>query len=97
VPRNAYCQFVPSGWTKRGIMSGARTAPTFVPAFNMPVAKARSRRGNHSATVFIAAGKFPDSPSPRPKRATQKPTRLKAGRTSACIMPKKLHMAMDSA
>ena len=35
----------------------------------MPVASERSFCGNHSATVLIAAGKLPDSPSPRKKRA----------------------------
>ena len=34
-----------------------RIAPTFEPELKMPVANARSRRGNHSATVLIAAGK----------------------------------------
>ena len=50
-------------------MIGARIAPTFAPELKMPVASERSFWGNHSATVFIAAGKFPDSPSPRKKRA----------------------------
>jgi hypothetical protein len=48
-------------------------APTFEPALKMPVASARSFFGNHSATVLIAAGKLPDSPRPRRKRATLKP------------------------
>ena len=34
------------------------------PALKMPVASARSFFGNHSATVLMAAGKFPASPSP---------------------------------
>src|SRR5688572_10607082 len=37
---------------------------TFVPALKMPVAKARSFFGNHSATAFTAAGKLPASPNP---------------------------------
>src|SRR6266850_5287279 len=56
-----------------GTSRGARIAPTFVPALKMPVASARSRRGNHSATVLIAAGKFPASPRPRTNRARRKP------------------------
>ena len=47
-------------------------APMFVPALKMPVDNARSFFGNHSATVLILAGKFPDSPSPSEKRATKK-------------------------
>ena len=56
-----------------GTVSGVTSAPTFVPALNNPVANARSRRGNHSATVLIAPGKLPDSPSPRANRAAMKP------------------------
>src|SRR4029077_8380330 len=47
--------------------------PMFVPALNRPVANARSDRGNHSATVLIAAGEFPDSPRARANRAAMKP------------------------
>ncbi len=72
-------------------------APTFAPALNTPVAKALSLLGNHSAVVLIAAGKLPDSPRPSPNRATQKPIRLKAGRTRAWSIPKMLQMAIESA
>ena len=51
-------------------------APMFEPELKMPVANARSRRGNHSATVLIAAGKFPASPSPSANRATANPATL---------------------
>src|ERR1700678_2512601 len=54
--------------------AGARIAPTFVPELKIPVTSARSRCGNHSAVVLMAAGKLPDSPSPRKKRATPKPS-----------------------
>ena len=37
-------------------MNGAIVAPILVPELKMPVAKARSFRGNHSATALIAAG-----------------------------------------
>ena len=40
-----------------GTISGVSSAPIFVPALKMPVANARSLRGNHSATVLIAPGK----------------------------------------
>jgi len=38
-----------------GTTIGAMTAPMFVPALKRPVANARSRRGNHSATVLICS------------------------------------------
>ena len=50
-------------------MAGARMAPTFAPELKMPVASERSLWGNHSAVVLRAAGKLPDSPRPREKRA----------------------------
>ena len=56
-----------------GTVIGVITAPMLVPALNSPVANARSRRGNHSATVLIAAGKLPDSPRPSRKRTNMKP------------------------
>src|SRR5215204_3020696 len=55
-----------------GTTSGVTSAPTFVPELKIPVAFARSCFGNHSATVLIAAGKFPASPRPRKKRAAPK-------------------------
>src|SRR5438067_190184 len=64
-----------------GTTIGVITAPTLEPALKIPVAKARSRRGNHSATVLIAAGKFPDSPSPSANRAALNPAAVRA---SAC-------------
>ncbi len=59
--------------TKNGTMSGVISAPMLVPELKMPVAKARSLRGNHSATVLIDAGKLPASPRPSRKRASAKP------------------------
>jgi hypothetical protein len=44
----------------------------------MPVAKARSFFGNHSATDLMEAGKLPASPSPRAKRTTPKPRGVRA-------------------
>src|SRR5438045_9762188 len=66
-------QYQPNAAVMNGTVIGATTAPMLVPALNSPVANARSLRGNHSATVLIAAGKFPDSPSPSRKRTTMKP------------------------
>jgi hypothetical protein len=72
-PVNRKAARQPNRSARTGTRSGASTAPTFDPALNTPVASARSRRGNHSAVVFTAAGKFPASPSPRKKRATPNP------------------------
>ena len=63
VARNADCH--PKRTVIQGTTSGAIVAPMFAPELKMPVASARSFFGNHSATVLIAAGKLPDSPSPR--------------------------------
>ena len=52
-----------------GTQIGATMAPMFVPELKIPVAKARSLFGNHSATVLIDAGKFAASPTPSRKRA----------------------------
>ena len=54
-------------------------APAFEPLLKIPVARALSRLGNHSATVFIEAGKFPPSPMPKALRTamcmtTRRPT-----------------------
>ena len=54
---------------------------------NIPVAKARSFLGNHSATVLIAAGKFPASKRPNAKRAMPNPKALLA---NACPIAAKL-------
>ena len=54
-------------------------APKLEPLLKMPVARARSRLGNHSATVLMEAGKLPASPMP------------KALRTRTCIE----HQAAD--
>ena len=45
----------------------------FVPELKSALAKARSERGNHCATVLMAAGKLPPSPTPRATRAQRKP------------------------
>src|SRR3954469_10108451 len=56
-----------------GTTSGVTSAPMLVPELKRPVANARSRLGNHSATTLIAAGKFPASPRRRASRAAMKP------------------------
>src|SRR5262249_26256122 len=66
-------QYHPNAAVMYGTVIGVTTAPMFVPALNNPVANARSLRGNHSATVLIAAGKLPDSPSPSRNRTAMKP------------------------
>ena len=59
---NAPCH--PNCFAIQGTVRGARMAPTLAPELKIPVASDRSRLGNHSAVVLIAAGKFPDSPNP---------------------------------
>jgi len=51
----------------QGTTNGAAMAPMFEPELNIPVAKALSFLGNHSATVLIAAGKFPAMAAWQPK------------------------------
>ena len=63
-------------------------APALDPELKTPVARARSRFGNHSATVLMAAGKLPASPSPRRKRAQPKPN---AEAARPCSMAATLH------
>src|SRR5690349_7082433 len=79
VMTNAHCQ--PHALTMNGTVKGAVMAPMFVPELKIPVAKALSFLGNHSATVFTAAGKFPASLNPRTERAVIKPVTV---RTKAC-------------
>ena len=67
-------------------------APTFVPELNTPVASARSFFGNHSVTVFIAAGKLPDSPKPNSPRAKANPNTEFA---NACPIAARLQIEMD--
>ena len=66
-------QYQPNWIVIHGTTSGVTSAPTFVPELKMPVASARSRLGNHSATVLIEAGKLPASPKPSATRASMKP------------------------
>jgi hypothetical protein len=69
-------------------------AATLVPALKIPVAKARSFLGNHSATDLMAAGKLPDSPSP--SRARQNP-RLRALRARAWQAAAMVHQVIATA
>src|ERR1039458_6214610 len=85
-PANAHRQ--PNSSVSHGTRSGARIAPAFDPELKTPVANARSRFGNHSATVLMAAGKLPASPKPSRKRAQPKPI---ADAASACSMAAMLH------
>jgi len=52
---------------------GTSTPPMFEPELNIPVARARSLFGNHSAVALMAAGKFPPSPRPSKILQTKKP------------------------
>src|SRR3977135_1068774 len=62
VPTNAHCH--PHLIALHGTRSGVTIAPMFVPALNIPVARARSSCGNHSAIVLMDPGKIADSLTP---------------------------------
>ena len=89
VTMNASCH--PYVSVIHGTNNGATTAPTFDPALKIPVARARSFLGNHSATVLMAAGKLPASPNPRANLAAPKP---KADRAKECAIAEKLQNTM---
>ena len=76
--------------TKAG---GPIIVATLEPALKMPVAKARSRLGNHSETALIAAGKLPLSPSPSMPR--QKPSCV-ALPTVECSAAEMLHHPIET-
>ena len=76
-----------------GTNKAAIIAPKLDPLLKMPVASARSRLGNHSATVLMDAGKLPASPMPKALRTstcmfTSRPTK-------ALPMPKMDQMISD--
>src|SRR6266576_6743282 len=61
------------------MMKGAMAPPTEEPLSKSAVANPRSCFGNHSATAFVAAGQFADSPAPSKK---QKPAKLYSPRAT---------------
>ena len=61
-----------------GTIADARITPMLVPALMNPYAKARSRRGNHSATAFAAAGNAGDSATPSSARMIRNPVKPRA-------------------
>src|SRR5262249_24539561 len=71
-----------------GTTSGVTIAPVLVPALKIPVARARSSLGNHSATVLMAPGKLADSPRPSIARAAENAAVVRA---NACPMAATLH------
>ena len=80
--------FQPHAAAINGTDNGATMAPMLVPELKMPVAKARSFFGNHSAIVLMAAGKLPDSVNPSADLATINPNVLLI---KACITAAMLH------
>src|SRR5258708_5284529 len=77
-----------------GTTSGVTMAPALVPALKIPVARARSFLGNHSATHLMLAGEKPAPPKPGGQGAGGKP----AKETSAAwAMEARLQKAMASA
>ena len=83
----------PNVTVSQGTTAGAMTAPKFDPELNSPVARARSFFGNHSATVLIAAGKFPASAAPRAARAAPNPNTV---RTRAWPAAARLQTTIDA-
>src|SRR5258705_11727304 len=67
----------------QGTTNGVMMAPALVPALKIPVARARSFFGNHSATHLMLSGKTPASPKPSAKRAAAK---LAKEPTAGCAM-----------
>jgi len=62
-----------SGITAAAVNTGTEekrstTAPRHEPLLNNPMAKARSRAGNHSEIAFTPPGQLPASPSPSRNR-----------------------------
>jgi hypothetical protein len=66
--------------TRNGTINGTAMLPMLAPELKIPVASARSRLGNHSATVLIQAGKLAASPRPSKNMATPKVTTENAKR-----------------
>src|SRR5580698_6538656 len=93
-PVNTNAQRQPKCSAIHGIVSGATIDPMFDPELKIPVASDLSFFGNHSATAFSAAGKFPDSPKPRKNRTTPNPS---AVLTSAWLSAATLQIPIDSA
>src|SRR3569833_2804935 len=77
-PVNTNAQRQPQATAINGTVNGATIAPMLAPELNIPVARALSFLGNHSATVFIAEGKLPASLKPRADLTTPKPNVLLA-------------------
>ena len=75
-------QYQPYASVIHGTTSGATTAPMLVPELKMPVASARSRFGNHSATILIDGGKVP-----RFADAEREPRRDEAGHRGGIGQP----------
>src|SRR5215469_4772049 len=65
------------------MIKGAMAPPIEEPLSNRAVARPRSDLGNHSATVFVAAGQLADSPAPNKNR---NPAKLAIPRASAVDM-----------
>src|SRR5579862_7797136 len=82
----------PKWITSQGTIKGVRIAPTLLPALKIPVARARSFRGNHSVTVLMLAGNAADSPRPKAARANVK---LKIEVQAACAMAATLQKTIE--
>src|SRR5258707_2230551 len=62
----------------RAMRGGDSAPPTAAPVLKMPIPRARSFGGNHSAIDLAAPGQLPASPSPRTERQKAKLVMLRA-------------------
>ena len=73
---------------------GASMAPKAEPLLKMPLASARSRSGNHSATTLTPPGQLPASPIPSRNRNAP---RLQGPVAKACSTAAPDHQTMQRA
>ena len=70
----------------QAISGGDSAPPTAAPVLKMPMPRARSRAGNHSAIAFAAPGQLPASPKPSTKRKKPKLAALPAAACAAAAI-----------
>src|SRR5438067_5505021 len=72
------------------ISGGATVEPIAAPLLKIAIPNARSRIGNHSATVLAAPGQFPASPNPSTKRNALKLANPRANAWAIAAMDHKM-------
>src|SRR5512133_188293 len=83
----------PKTYLQKTISGGATMLPMATPLLKIPMAKARSRTGNHSAITFAAPGQLPASPIPSKNRSEIK---LISPRAKACAHAASDQTSIDS-